>query len=115
MIILQVDEAYAFDYLSILEVKKNLHPSLEKLNSFLNCKMFLTDQLNNFNEIYQSKEYQNLYDINKKTFDLVDLVRRNSLEVTAKQVDEANMERFYKKQILQKVFFNRGLIEEKIV
>jgi hypothetical protein len=115
MIILQVDEAYAFDYLSILEVKKNLYPSLEKLNSFLNCKNFLADQLNNFNEIYQSKEYQNLYDINKKTFGLVDLVRKNSLEVTAKQVDEANMERFYKKQTLQKVFFNRGLIEEKIV
>ena len=115
MITLQVDEAYAFDYLSILEVKKNLYPSLEKLNSFLNCKNFLADQLNNFNEIYQSNVYQDLYHINKKTFNLVDLVRKNSSEVTAKQVDDANMERFYKKQALQKVFFNHPLVEEKII
>lgn len=115
MVTLKVDEAYAFDYLSILEVKKNLKPSIEKLNSFLDCKKFLSEQIPNFNEVYTSVEYNNLYTINKKTFYLVDLARKNSPEVSAKDVDDANMERFYRKQDLQKAFFTTELVEEKII
>jgi hypothetical protein len=114
MITLQVDEAYAFDYLSILEVKNNLYPSEAKTRNFLDCKDFLLKQLRNFEIVYASKEYKNLYDINKKTFELVGLVRKNSLDVTAKQVDDANMERFYRKKDLQEAFFTNTLVEEKI-
>jgi uncharacterized protein YcbK (DUF882 family) len=104
MITLQVDEAYAFDYLSILEVKKNLATDNIKQKAFENCKNFLRNQLNNFDEIYSSIEYSELYKINKKTFDLVDLARNNG-NVTAKEVDDANMDRFYRKSDLQSKFF----------
>lgn len=115
MILLQVDEAYAFDYLSILELKKDLYPSNKKNDAFELCRNFLSKQLKNFEQIYASNEYKNLYMINKKTFELVDLVRNNDSSITAKQVDDANMERFYKKEILQKRFFASQLTEEKII
>jgi hypothetical protein len=114
MINLLVDEAYAFDYLSILEVKKNLSLDPQKQKAFADCKNFLSLQLSNFYEIYSSDEYHDLYDINKKTFDLVDLARNNG-NVTAKQVDDANMERFYRKRDLQSKFFSSQLVESKIV
>lgn len=114
MINLLVDEAYAFDYLSILEVKKDLATDDQKERAFETCKTFLSSQLENFNSIYSSKEYKDLYDINKKTFDLVDLARNNG-NVTAKQVDDANMERFYRKRDLQSKFFSNPLVESKIV
>lgn len=115
MINLKVDEGYAFDYLSILEVKKNLHPSETKTKSYRDCADFLKSQLQYglFDEIIVSKEYDNLYKSNKKTFDLVDMAR-NSGPVTAKEVDDANMERFFCKQKLQKKYFGNNLVEEKI-
>lgn len=115
MINLLVDEAYAFDYLSILEVKQHLFPSDLKLKSFTECLESVSLQIKNFSEIYSSIEYKNLYNINKETFNLVDLVRNGDPKVTAKQVDDANMERFYKKQELQAKFFSSKLVEEKII
>lgn len=116
MINLNVDEGYAFDYLSILEVKKNLFPSESKIQTYRQCADFLRQQINDrlFDEIILSKEYHNLYKANKKTFDLVDLARNNG-QVTAKEVDDSNMERFFCKQKLQNKFFNGKLTEEKIV
>jgi hypothetical protein len=114
MINLEVDEAYAFDYLSILQVKNNLFPSEQKRIAYENCSAFLNKQLQNFDVIIDSKEYQDLYKINKITFDLVDQVRDNE-PITAKSVDDANMERFYCKKRLQEKFFDTKLVETKIV
>ena len=116
MINLQVDEGYAFDYLSILEVKRNLCPSESKLLTYRECADFLRNQLGYklFDEILLSKEYAELYKANEKTFYLVDAAR-NNCNVTAKQVDDANMERFFCKQKLQNKFFEGILREEKIV
>lgn len=115
MITLKVDEAYAFDYLAILEIKKNLFPSKSKESTFLNCKEFLYKQLPDFDRIYNSNEYKELYEINKKTFEFVDEVRNNNPQISAKQVDDLNMQRFYKKEKLQKTFFSTNLAEEKII
>ena len=41
MINLQVDEAYAFDYLSIMEVKKNLAPSPLRAEGYEKCRLRL--------------------------------------------------------------------------
>jgi hypothetical protein len=114
MINLEVDEAYAFDYLSILQVKNDLFPSEYKLLAYEKCKNFLQNQLDSFDTIINSKEYKNLYNINKITFDLVDKVR-NSEPITAKSVDDANMERYYCKLALQKKHFSNELIEQKII
>lgn len=114
MINLEVDEAYAFDYLSILQVKNDLFPSEGKLAAYHKCESFISRQLENFDTIIKSKEYKNLYNINKTTFDLVDQVRDN-IPITAKSVDDANMERYYCKQALQKEFFLEELVEKKII
>jgi hypothetical protein len=114
MINLEVDEAYAFDYLSILQVKNNLFPSECKMAAFEKCSSFLKGQLENYDLIIGSEEYKNLYEINKVTFDLVDQVR-NNIPITAKSVDDANMERYYCKLALQKKHFSNELVEQKIV
>jgi hypothetical protein len=114
MINLEVDEAYAFDYLSILQVKNDLFPSKYKMEAYERCSAFLNKQLENFNLIINSEEYKNLYKINKVTFDLVDKVRNNE-PITAKSVDDANMERYYCKLALQKKYFSNELVEQKII
>jgi hypothetical protein len=114
MINLEVDEAYAFDYLSILQVKNDLFPSEYKMIAYKQCLAFLKEQLDNFDFIINSEEYQNLYEINKVTFNLVDQVRNNEV-ITAKSVDDANMQRYYCKLALQKKYFSNELVEQKIV
>ena len=114
MINLEVDEAYAFDYLSILQIKNDLFPSECKMAAYEKCSTLLKKQLENFNLIINSEEYINLYKINKITFDLVDQVRNNA-QITAKSVDDANMERYYCKLALQKKYFSNQLVEQKIV
>lgn len=114
MIKLNVDEGYAFDYLSILQVKNNLYPSQEKQKAFEDCRQFLSNQLMNFEEIFSSKEYEDLVKINELTFHLVDKVRNNE-PIPAKDVDDANMERFYCKKNLQEKFFDTELVETKIL
>ena len=49
--------------------------------------------------------------VNKKTFDAVELARYGS--ITAKEVDNANMERHHAKVVLQKRFFLTNLTEQK--
>lgn len=114
MIHLLVDEAYAFDYLAILDVKNTLYPSMEKKEAYNECLNHLMAQVNNFNQIVSSQEYQELFDINKITFFLIDEMRCGN-EITAKQIDDANIERFNKKKKLQDKFFNSKLREEKIL
>lgn len=110
-----VDEAYAFDYLSILEIKQTLYPSDTKTTAYLECKNYLQNQLNNFLEIYSSDEYKNLSLINKQTFILIDQLRSGE-KISAKSIDDANMERYHKKQNLQnKFFYQKPLTEEKII
>jgi len=49
--------------------------------------------------------------VNKKTFDAVELARYGN--ISAKEVDSANMERHYAKIALQKRFFLTNLTEQK--
>lgn len=112
MINLIVDEAYAFDYLSILEIKKN--KKLDSYNSWIQCYKYLQDQFDNekwISMIY-SKEYKEILKANELTFDAVDKAKNN--EVTAKDVDYCNYMRFLAKQSFQKKFFISNLSEQKI-
>jgi hypothetical protein len=109
MINLFVDESYAFDYLSILEIKANKNGDKKNYNL---CKEHLTSQIGlyEFLEIISSQEYKDLLQANLNTFDLVDAVKSNPC--LGVEVDKANYERFLKKQALQKKFF--GSIGQEI-
>lgn len=114
MIKLLVDEAYAFDYLSILEVKITKKDD-ENLKFILDvCKENIKDQIgkNLFEDIFGSLEYEKLFKINEDLFDAVDLVKIN--KVTAKYVDDLVYERYLAKKDLQSKFFKNSITEVKI-
>ena len=111
MINLQVDEAYAFDYLSILHVKKSINSDVEP--SWKDCFLHIRNQISitKMEKIINSEEYQRMIEANQITFDAVEKARYGT--VSAKEVDEANMLRFKRKLELQKKFFNNNLVEIK--
>lgn len=114
MINLQVDEGYAFDYLSILFVKKNKNTETNNIKSWQNCFEYLKHQINNtelWNKIIESEEMKQIIDANEKTFEAVEKARYG--EISAKQVDDCNMERYNAKVRLQNKFFPNSLIIEK--
>jgi hypothetical protein len=111
MINLLVDEAYAFDYLSILHIKKNINQSVN--SSWKECFNYIQNQIgeNKMQEIINSKEYHGMIDANQITFHAVEKARYGS--ITAKEVDKANMLRYNKKCELQKKYFNTKIKEFK--
>ena len=72
MINLLVDEAYAFDYLSVLEVKKQ--KSSISNDAWAKCYVYLQNQFDNekWSHMMHSKEYENMIKANELTFDAVD-------------------------------------------
>ncbi len=113
MINLSVDEAYAFDYLSILEVKKK--NSQKDYDNYINTSNFISNQIGNdlFNTIVQSVSYRDLIKTNKQIYDLIDLIRKDEIELDAKVIDQANTDRYNLKKSLQHVFFKTDLFELK--
>ena len=112
----ECDEASAFDYLAILEVKVDKFQMKAGWNSYRECFENIRNELdyNLFTKILDSSEYKALYDANILTFDLVEKARHGKEEdVTAKEVDDANFKRYYAKQALQKKFFGQELKEFK--
>ena len=111
MINLLVDEAYAFDFLSILFIKRN-----KDSNSYKNwkeCENYIKKQLpEKFEEIMDSKEFNNLLNSNIKTFDAVELAKKDL--VLASYVDNCNYERYLCKKDLQYKFFENNLNEIKV-
>ena len=105
MLTLLVDEAYAFDYLAILRVK--LSPlAVDTANH-------IKDQIgvDLFDRIVDSPEFHSMYQANLDVFEAVEHARYG--KISAKELDNANMERHYAKQALQKAFFNNELTEKK--
>jgi predicted transcriptional regulator len=112
MINLKVDEAYAFDYLSILYIKRNY--SKEALNNWVCCGDFLEDQIGSdlYKLIINSEEYAFMISSNQKTFNMVDLAKED--KCSAKDVDTCNYERYKAKVKLQNKFFKQSVSEMKI-
>jgi hypothetical protein len=67
-----------------------------------------------FNRIINSKEYDDLYDINEIIFDLVDKLKADPESVSASEVNNNNYKRYLYKKELQRKFFNNDLSERKI-
>jgi len=112
MINIIVDEAYAFDYLSILDLKRQ--KSSVCYDAWLNCYQHLQSQFENekWLSIIHSFEYKNMLQANDLTFNAVEKAKNN--EVSAKYVDECNYQRYLAKESFQKKFFNSDLSEIKI-
>lgn len=112
MINLQVDEAYAFDYLSILDIKRKKSPTCYE--AWRKCYMFLQNQFDyqKWLLMISSEEYNSMLEANEATFIAVDKAKNN--EVTAQHVDRCNYMRYVAKQKFQKKFFSDNLSEFKL-
>ena len=111
MITILVDECYAFDYLSILEIKKNISEACSK--NWSSCYDDIRNQLSdNFYNILNSVEYKDLLAANKLTFEMIDLIRSGNKSITAKEIDDCNLIRYEKKIKLQNKFFPKNKITE---
>ena len=112
MIKISVDEAYAFDYMSILDIKLEMNDSVTNIFNVIKNDLINQIGLEKFNEVVTSEEYKNLKHSNKITFDAVDKAKTD--EVLASFVDMCNYERMLCKKKLQDKFFNDKLSELKI-
>ena len=103
-----VDAGYMFDFLSIYDVKLLKIGSGENnqnLKNFNNTESDIVIQIGEdlYSKIIKSQEYQNLYYINRKLFDLVDLAKDD--KVKASEVDAYVYKRFLAKKALRLKFF----------
>ena len=113
MINLIVDEAYAFDYLSVLEIKKNNSLKDHQYYSMIFDHVRLEVGNETFDRIIASKIYHEMIDANKKIYDLIDDIRIKKINMDAKIVDDANNQRFFLKRKLQQTYFANELTELK--
>lgn len=104
-LLLEVDAGYYVDYLTILGVKVDRTENKDVLTQYDRCQQKLIEQIGykKFVEIFKSKEYEDLYDVNDQLYQMVDLAKEN--KVTAKQVDDLVIERWRKKKALQEKFY----------
>ena len=111
MIKMTVDEAYVFDYYSILQIKLE-NKTIAKANLDL-IENDLIAQINGdtFSDVMNSEEYRKLLKANKDTFDAVDKAKTD--EVPASYVDKCNYQRMIAKKKLQEKFFSTPLSEAK--
>tara|TARA_Y100000034_G_C6748419_1_gene332507 strand:+ start:279 stop:647 length:369 start_codon:yes stop_codon:yes gene_type:complete len=111
MIKMTVDEAYAFDYYSILQIKFEndtiQHDTVEIIRHDIISQIGEV-----FHEVLRSKEYANLLKANKETFEAVDKAKID--DVLASFVDKCNYKRMLAKKALQERFFSSPLSETKI-
>lgn len=113
MINLLVDEAYAFDFISVLDIKKN-NSSKDQENFDITCD-YIRSQVGHelFDLIINSQIYNEMIEANKVIYDLIDDIRVRHIIMDAKIVDDANNQRFFLKKKLQENFFNDNLTESK--
>lgn len=113
MIELCVDEGYAMDMLSILQVKNELSPSEQSNQSYEKFKNSLISKFDEeiFYKILNSIEYKNLKQTNSDIFKSVDLAKKNL--VRASFIDYLNWVRFFWKTQIN-IILNTKQFENKI-
>lgn len=113
MIKISVDEGYAFDCLSILEVKNRFSPSEESGEKLRVFEKNIKDQIGPvFFTIKASKEYGNLYKTNEFLFAKIDESKKG--RVPASYIDYLNWVRFIHKSSINDSFFKDTSKEIKL-
>ena len=112
MINILVDEAYAFDVLSILSIKQN-NSDIDFDNYIRLCDLItLQIGFDKFNTIFDSEEYFYLIDANQLIYDLIEKIRTGK-QISAEIIDDLNILRYGYKRRIQEKYFNTELMEKK--
>lgn len=117
MIQIEIDEAEAFDRLAIHQIKSQnfKSPTLKEYfkNEYDKLKVSLNWQITSeiVNRVITSSFFQDLIEINEEIFEAVELAKEN--KVTAKKVDDLNVERYNIKKKLQETFFSHTIRDHK--
>lgn len=110
MILLPVDEGYAFDYLAVLHTKSEA--GLDVKAELSRVEVFLAQQITNLNQVLGSIEYKRLLVANSRTFEAIESAHRG--KISARKVQEINHLRFKAKRELQRKFWpNAPILERK--
>jgi len=117
MIEIEIDEAYAYDYLSILALKGVVFPSDQNDKNLFKCvkKVQVQVGLKKHGEIVLSKEYMDLTKANENILHAIEVIRghrKTGETFSAKDVDDMNLTRYYSKQRLQEKFFPGTCVTE---
>lgn len=121
MILIPIDEGAAFDMLVILLTKlsRSGGDKHEKIRAEIdNLGFHINNQIKpgKYAEIANSDEYTKLYVYNEYIFELIDRLRSGDSTITAKQIDDANLDRYNAKVALQKKFFpDSPVMEQKFL
>lgn len=109
MILLPVDEAYALDYLAILQAKRDNGMDVE--DELKRVETFLEAQLPGLRRVLASGAFLKLYQANRSTFDAIE--KAHAGKITARRVQEINYARFAAKRKLQKRFWPQAVLAER--
>jgi hypothetical protein len=111
---LTVPTSFAYDYLSILQIKWYQSKDDKALENFDRCYLELISKLGEVlaKDVYWSPEYEELFRENLKIFQLVDELKKNP-EILAITVDQHNWNRAQIKKRIQEKFFGGGAVEQK--
>lgn len=114
MIKISLDEGYVFDLLAIHLVKSRKKPSVLNYQNYFDLANEIKDQLTleKFSDVIDSKEFDELVNVNNAVFEAVDLAKTD--EIPASAVDHLNYKRYLAKKKVQEKFFGGELKEQKI-
>lgn len=118
LINIPVDVGYAFDMLSIAEVKKDVNKNKElevKLAENVDrLKMAISSGIGGglFNSIYKSQTYMSLYIVNVELFDKIDMAKH--VNVPSEEIDALNYSRYLHKKKIHEEFLNDDVSEVKL-
>jgi len=110
MINLPVNEAEAFDYLSILQVKLDRGLPVDARYSEVALALDSTDGID-IEQVLASYEYNLLYGANALCFDAIERAHRD--EISARAVQRLNHDRYLAKRALQARFWPTSPLTER--
>lgn len=113
MIKMTVSEAYAYDFHSIAAVKRDKMPSAQSEQNWWRIDDDIVRQVGaeKHQLILGSTEYERLYAVNLRLYELVDLAKKDV--VKASEVDQGVYDRWLAKKALQDKFFPSSQYQEQ--
>lgn len=109
---LEVDAAYAIDFLSILDVKVLKLKDKQSKENFRKCRKNIKKDIGNLlNKICRSNEYRKLFSANKLLWEIIEKIKTG--KITAKMVDDLNYQRWILKNNIQRKYFGSITAEQK--